>query len=156
MRWVARENLHITLWFIGEAADPEREAICAALANPNWSIPVFSLSLAGCGAFPPSGQPRVLWIGVREGMREMQDVYADLATRLAPLGYEPERRPYAPHLTIGRVKEAGGGASRVVRPILGACPARCGSSPVRAITLFRSRLCPKGAAYDAVLRVPLS
>jgi RNA 2',3'-cyclic 3'-phosphodiesterase len=155
-RWTAPENLHITLWFIGEASDSEGEAIVEALTQPTWSIPAFPLVVAGCGAFPPSGRPRVFWIAVQQGTQEMRRLYAEVAARLAPVGYVPEGREYTPHLTIARVKDAGRGSLREIRSMLAQLPADCGTSRVTAVTLFRSRLSPKGATYEPLLRVPLS
>ena len=154
-RWIAPENLHITLWFIGEVPDPRAEAIQDALTRP-FGAPAFPLAIAGCGAFPPSGAPRVLWIGVGEGASGMRRLYGEVGERLAPLGYRPEERPYAAHLTIARIREPVPGSSRAVREILAALPAECGTSHVAAVTLFRSHLSPKGAAYEPLLRVPLS
>jgi 2'-5' RNA ligase len=155
-RWIEPENLHITVWFIGELPDARVDQIAAALQTPKFTIPAFDLSLGGCGAFPPSGQPRVFWIAVRRGAEELATLYGDIGERLKPLGFLPERRDYTAHLTIARVKEAGAGSSRGVRSILEELPADCGISRVAALTLFRSRLSPRGAAYEPQLRVPLS
>jgi 2'-5' RNA ligase len=155
-RWIEPANLHVTLWFIGEVPDESLDRIIAALQAPAFSSPAFPLSLGGCGAFPPSGQPRVLWIGVHRGLEEMRGLYREVGARLEPLGYLPERRDYAAHLTIARVKDGGRGGAREIRSILAALPADCGVCQIAAVTLFRSRLSPRGATYDPLLRVPLS
>jgi RNA 2',3'-cyclic 3'-phosphodiesterase len=154
-RWVATENLHITIWFIGEVGDERAAAIADVLRHP-FETHAFDLALAGCGAFPPAGPPRVFWIGVGGGQAAMQSLYGEVGHRLAPLGFEPERRAYTAHLTVARVKDPGRGTSRVVRDTLAELPASCGSSPIQAVTLFRSRLSPRGAAYEPLVRVPLS
>ena len=86
----------------------------------------------------------------------MAALYQEIAVRLAPLGFVPERRAYTAHLTISRVKEAGRGSSRILREQLADIPADCGTCRIAAVTLFRSRLSPRGAAYEPLLRVPLS
>ena len=154
-RWVATENLHITIWFIGEVADERAVAIADVVGRP-FHIPAFDLALAGCGAFPPSGPPRVFWIGVADGQAAMQALYSEVGRRLVPLGFEPEQRGYTAHLTIARVKDAGRGTSRAIRDVLAELPSDCGVCPIQAVTLFRSRLSPRGAAYEPLLRVPLS
>jgi RNA 2',3'-cyclic 3'-phosphodiesterase len=154
-RWVATDNLHITIWFIGEVPDDRGAAVGDALQSP-FTTPAFELVLGGCGAFPPSGPPRVFWVGVREGQASMSSLYREVGERLVPLGFVPERRAYAAHLTIARVKDAGRGTSRPVRETVAALPAECGACAVRAVTLFRSRLSPRGAVYEPLLRVPLS
>ena len=154
-RWVPPANLHITVWFIGEVPEPRADEVVEAL-RPRLDLPAFRLALRGCGAFPPSGAPRVLWIGVGAGTTEMQDLYARIEARLTPLGFAAERRPYSPHLTIARVKDPGPAPPRGLRQTIASIPADCGESAVTAATLFRSRLSPHGPGYEPLLRVPLS
>ena len=154
IRWVDPENLHITLWFIGEVADERLVPISDALRRP-FDVAPFSLTLTACSAFPPSGAPRVLWIGTTKGTEAMRELYDRIEDRLVPLGFAAERRPYTPHLTIARVKDPGRASGRVIRDAIAAVPASCGESAVNAVTLFRSRLSPRGAAYEPLLRVPL-
>lgn len=154
-RWVAPENLHVTVWFIGEVNDDRAAAIQAVLAPPLATGP-FTLSLAGCGAFPPSGPPRVFWLGLEEGRDAVRRVYSEIAQRMTPLGFETERRAYSPHVTIARVKEAPRGGGRAVHDALAATVSTPAACRVPAATVFRSRLSPRGAAYEPLLRVPLS
>ena len=153
-RWIPAANLHITLWFFGEVADDAAPILMEALRAP---LPrsAFELSIRGCGAFPRSGAPRVVWIGTGEGTAAMVEVHAALARRLAPLGYAAEERAYSPHVTLARVKDPGRGA-RAIRQALAEEPAECGVTAASALTLFRSRLSPHGAVYERVLRVPLT
>lgn len=153
-RWIDRTNLHITLWFIGEVAEGRAAEVSDAL-RPPFEVAPFSLALMGCGAFPPSGAPRVLWIGTTKGTEAMRELYGHIEHRLVPLGFTAERRLYTPHLTIARVKDPGRAPGRVIRDAIAAIPASCGESAVSAVTLFRSRLSPRGAAYEPLLRVPL-
>lgn len=155
-RWIEPANLHLTLVFLGEVADDRAAAVQGALTQGALSVPRFDLAPAGVGAFPPAGAPRVFWIGVREGSGGMRALYDELTARLAPLGFERERRPYTAHLTIARVKDTGRAAPRAVRQVLADLPADCGRCEIAAVTLFRSRLSPRGAAYEPLLRVPLS
>jgi 2'-5' RNA ligase len=154
--WVKSENLHITLWFIGEVDDRRHEAIADAMSSTPLPVSAFDLSIGGCGAFPPSGPPRVFWIGIRHGAGHMAALYVEVAQRLAPLGYQPERRAYAAHVTLARVKDVPRADARQVRQTVSTFPADCGVTRVDAVTLFRSRLSPKGATYEPLLRVPLS
>jgi 2'-5' RNA ligase len=155
VRWIPAENLHITLWFLGEVADGRVPALVAALDRP-LALPSFDLRLGGLGAFPPSGVPRVMWVGIRDGAQSLATIHKELAERLHPLGFAAERRPFSAHLTIGRVKSARAGVRpRDLRRQLSDFPAEAGVCRVQAITLFRSRLSPRGAVYEALLRVPL-
>lgn len=155
-RWTPAENLHITLWFLGELDDHRAAGLAAALRQP-FASDVFDVHVGGFGVFPPRGRPRVLWLGVDEGAEELRALHRELGGRLAPLGFEGDHRPFHPHLTIARVRDGGG--RRALAPIAAALldvPSEAGTSPITAVTLFQSRLSAKGAQYDALLRVPLT
>jgi 2'-5' RNA ligase len=153
VRWIPEHNLHITLWFLGEVADAQVAALSESLSRA-WNVPPFALTISGAGAFPPSGPPRIVWLGTTSGSDRVAAIHAELTTRLAPLGFEPERRPYHPHVTIGRIKEVDRGARRARAVFTGANLAP-GSCDVTHVTLFQSRLSPAGARYEPLLRVPL-
>jgi RNA 2',3'-cyclic 3'-phosphodiesterase len=152
-RWVPADNLHITLWFIGEVDEVRAAAIVSALQPPFPHEP-FELRLAGLGAFPPSGAPRVFWLGVSAGQEGLRALHTETGARLRPLGFEAERRPYSAHLTIARVKDAPRGSGPIVREVLAGTPAEAGSSSVSAVTLFRSRVSSRGSTYEPLARVP--
>ena len=154
-RWIPPANLHLTVWFIGEVPEATAEDLISALRRTPLAIPAFGLGLAGCGAFPPAGAPRVLWIGVRSGGESLAALHREVAVRLEPLGFRPERRAFSAHLTLARVKDAGRLPPRTLRGAISAAPCKCGTMPVTALTLFRSRLSPRGASYEPLLRVPL-
>lgn len=154
-RWVPPANLHVTLWFIGEVDDDRARRISDALNTP-FDVAPFELLVQGLGAFPPSGPPRVFWIGVAAGGPSLAALYTTIGTRLAPLGFEPERRAYSAHVTIARVKDVPRGASTDIRRVLAATAADAGSTTVSAATLFRSRVSSKGSTYEPLLRIPLA
>ena len=153
IRWTPEPNLHVTLWFFGDVDEVVRDRIAAEMDSA-WTLRAFAAAIGNGGAFPPSGAPRVLWLGLLRGAESFEALYGALAQRVAPLGFPAERRPYHPHITIGRVKDArDAGRIREVLRDLTITPM---SFEVRAITLFRSRLSPRGSAYEPLLRVPLS
>lgn len=154
-RWVSAENLHITLWFLGEVADACADRTLRVLSSPFREMS-FQVAISGLGAFPPSGAARVFWLGVRSGMEPLGRLNAELAERLPPLGFEQERRAYSAHLTIARVKEISRGLShRDLRDMLSSRPADAGNCRIEAVTIFRSRVSSKGATYEALQRVQL-
>lgn len=156
LRWVPAENLHLTVWFLGEVSDARAAAVLDAM-RPTLSTPAFDLHLAGFGAFPPSGPPRVLWMGVTRGLDALADAHHEIGERLQPWGFPPEGRAYSAHLTIARVKEPPHGAARTaLRQALAHVPADAGSCRIEALSVFRSRTAATGAVYERLLRVPLS
>ena len=154
LRWVPADNLHVTVWFLGEVREPAVDPLVAALKR-GLAVPFFDLHVAGTGAFPSSAAPKVLWLGLPSGRDGLIAIHARLRPVLAPLGFTPEERSYNPHLTIARVKEISRPDAAIVRRILAETAADAGGCHVDALTLFRSRTSPHGAQYERLLRVPL-
>jgi 2'-5' RNA ligase len=154
VRWVPSANLHITIWFLGEVPDARIERVSRVLAKP-FTAPAFTLRLGGAGTFPPSGEPRAVWLGLVEGRDSLLAIHGELTTRLAALEFSPEKRAYSPHLTIGRVKEISRRDAAAIRAVISSAPKEIGACVIKAVTLFRSRTSPHGSQYEALLRVPL-
>ncbi len=155
VRWVPPENLHVTLWFLGEVADAGYDDLMRAVSVP-FAVPPFTMGIRGAGAFPERGSPRTLWFGLSEGRAPLVAIYDVLSARLPPLGFPAESRPYSPHLTIPPVKELSRRDVPPVRAALASTSADIGTCRVDAVTLFRSRTSPRGSQYEALLRVPLA
>jgi len=156
IRWVPEENLHLTVWFLGEVEESLSAQVLDALRSP-LRTRAFRLEISGFGAFPPSGSPRVLWLGVTAGLRELAAAHAEVGSRLQPLGFAPEGRAYSAHLTVARTKSPlGPRERRLLRDTLHGAPAQPGACRVESLTVYRSRTAPKGAVYEPLLRVPLT
>jgi 2'-5' RNA ligase len=149
-RWVAPENMHLTLAFIGQVEDAAAQSFVSAVRRP-FAISPFALRLGHCGAFPPSGPPRVIWIGLAEGSEGLLALQTDVVRRLEPLGFEPEGRPFSAHLTIARIKDVPRAGARDARAIVTAASVADASCIVNRVTLFRSHLSPKGSRYEALV-----
>jgi 2'-5' RNA ligase len=155
LRWVEPANLHITIWFLGEVPEPRVEALVASLKEPLGARP-FTLRVAGAGAFPQSGPPRAIWLGLAAGVEGLRAVHDQLKRRLLPLGFEPEKRPFSPHLTISRVKEVRSPDTAAMRRILREAAGDVGTCEVGSATLFASRTAQTGSQYEALLQLPLA
>lgn len=143
LTWVPRERLHLTIRFIGEVDEARADEIRVVLAPP-LDTPAFELTFEGAGAFPAHGPPRVLWAGITRGESEVIVLEHEVSARLAQCGIPPEGRPYRPHLTLARVRDAKG---LQVQTLFDGLDGRLGATTVRTITLFQSRLSPKGPTY---------
>ena len=154
-RWVPALNMHLTVRFIGHVADERVPDVLTAL-QPPMPIAPFDLRLAECGVFPPHGAPRVLWIGIGEGLPSLQALHDECNRRLAPLGFEPEHRPLNAHLTLARAKDASRGSGAIVREAIRALRVPRQHCRVLEAVVFESRLSPNGSTYHARLRVPLA
>lgn len=100
-RWQDREQLHLTLHFLGELDGGEARRLGAALEQ--LEAPAFDMQLGGAGMFPPRGQARVVWIGVTQGVEAIRLVHQRCARIIEACGLERERRKFAPHVTVARI-----------------------------------------------------
>jgi 2'-5' RNA ligase len=154
-RWVPPENMHLTVRFLGHVDDERVPPIIEAL-TPALGLPPFSIELGGCGMFPPNGPPRVLWIGLTQGLPSLAALHDAFDRRLAPFGFEPEARAYSAHLTLARIKAASRGASAAVRQALRAVAPPAARFEVTRATVFQSHMSPRGSRYVPLARVPLT
>ncbi|HEY1931303.1 MAG TPA: RNA 2',3'-cyclic phosphodiesterase [Acetobacteraceae bacterium] len=102
-RWVPPENYHVTLRFIGEAPAYRAEEIDHALAA--LKARSFDLTLSGVGTFAKSGRSTALWVGVERNER-LELLQSKIETALQRIGLEPERRRFAPHVSLARLDNA--------------------------------------------------
>jgi RNA 2',3'-cyclic 3'-phosphodiesterase len=155
VKWVERENLHVTLRFLGEVTDETAAALQQVLSAP---LPVkpFTLRVGGAGCFPPSGDPRIVWVGITEGADDARAVYQHLDVRLRPLDFASEAREYRPHVTLGRVRDLSRPVGRNLRVWLHGVPSRLGEVAIEDVTLYRSQLSSRGPRYEALMRTGLS
>lgn len=145
--WVAPQNLHFTLRFLGEVDAPLAGAVVERLGPP-LDVPPFDVALGGLGTFPPAGPPRVIWLGVAEGAERLAAVHREMSRRLEGLDLSREDRPFRAHLTLGRVKAPLGPEAKAI--LAGAQPLEESRCLVDHLTLFESRLLRSGATYSVM------
>ncbi|MCD6521545.1 RNA 2',3'-cyclic phosphodiesterase [Candidatus Calescamantes bacterium] len=104
IKWVEKENVHITLKFLGETEEGKREKISDILQKISSQYSSFQIKVTSIGAFPSSSQPRVIWLGVDDG-GVLKRIAEEIENALIPLGWEKEGREFHPHITLGRVKK---------------------------------------------------
>ena len=105
VKWVETENLHFTLRFFGELDPGAVERVVLAVTAVTAATTAFTLRLDGLGTFPPRGRPRVLWAGVGAGRAELEALASRLEERFVEHGLGRADRVFAPHLTLGRVRD---------------------------------------------------
>jgi 2'-5' RNA ligase len=157
-RWVRPQGLHLTLAFLGETAAPRLPDLQGALVASFAASRPFTVAIQGAGTFPPQRPARVAWLGV-EGEAAEVSTLMGLQRRVAKaafavVGKEPERRPFHPHLTLGRPRAPW--PQRAVERFTTAFGAAYGEPfPVRQGALIRSHLDPGGARYETLGEYPL-
>src|SRR5260370_17728732 len=99
---VERENIHLTLKFLGNVSSSKLEEVKSALGQVTF--PPFSLEIKGAGAFPNLKRMNVIWVGVGEGWSQVELIFEQTEKLLHKLGFIRETRPFSPHITVARVK----------------------------------------------------
>jgi 2'-5' RNA ligase len=157
VRWVPVANIHLTLKFLGDVSDSNIEMLTDILQSTGSGVKQFELSVGGLGAYPKPHRPRVIWVGV-EAPPELMNAQRSVESEMARLGYAREKRPFKPHLTIGRVSRHS--TNQEVRKIAGVLKSHTigylGSARVTAFHLYRSDLKPSGAVYTRIFSATLS
>ena len=149
-RWVPPENYHITLRFIGEVAAYQAEEIDHALAA--LRAPGFALKLAGVGTFAKGGRPTSLWVGV-ERNPQLDHLRSKVEAALQRIGLEPERRRFAPHVSLARLDNAV--ESNLAAFVQAHNLFRAEPVPMEHFTLFSSILGKDGSVYTPEVEYPL-
>lgn len=148
VKWVEPHNIHITLKFLGEAEINELDGIKKAVASSASGFGAFEVSLQQCGVFPNMRAPRVFWIGINDPQKRLTSLAAKIDSNMTPLGFDPEKRAFSPHLTLGRVKEED--RLEMVKAAFGR--ANFGPMPLQVdeIHLIESQLRSSGPVYRDV------
>jgi 2'-5' RNA ligase len=154
VRWVAPENFHFTIKFLGPVPEEKIEAIASALKEAAGSVPRFRIAAGGIGIFPDIRRPRVIWVGL-DG-KNLERLVRAVESVLEPLGFAPESRPFQPHLTLGRWNRQETRGEALRKEIERWTETDFGEFAVKNVILFRSVLNPRGAVYTALRALPLS
>ncbi len=147
---VRRENLHITLKFLGQSPPEELEKAKAACSACAEGAKPFPLALRGVGAFPSAERPSVLWAGAHDETGSLASLAKELQWRLLETGREKEQRIFHPHATAARIKKSIKSAERkIIRQWLEENrDADFGLIEVRRLSLLASRLSSEGPSYS--------
>lgn len=157
LKWVEKDNLHLTIKFIGEINNNQVEPIKRILSDSLADHIAFDIELSGLGMYPHKNNPRVIWLGITNG-EPLINIFKILDKSLTAQDIKPERRVFNPHLTIARVrrntdeatvKEIGETLSQFKVEALG-------SITIDQVKLYQSVLTPSGPVYTNLFSVPLN
>ncbi|MGB9836246.1 MAG: RNA 2',3'-cyclic phosphodiesterase [Candidatus Saccharicenans sp.] len=155
IKWVARENFHLTLKFLGEINEAQAETVKQSLIQLSHKHRPFSLLLKGTGSFPPGqSRMRVIWVGI-EAEPELFNLQKELEEELERKGFPREERPFSPHLTLGRAKVPEK-QERLKKELEKFSAQNFGQMTVKEIIFFQSILRPEGPIYKPIDRFELA
>ena len=151
--WSRDTNLHLTLKFLGEIPLTSVANISSAASQAVMGRAPFSIRLEQTGTFPKQGQPRVLWIGISDFSGNLGELHAHLEDQAAIAVFEKDDRPFHPHLTLARLRQA-----RHARTLAAAhreLDFESAEIAVSELLVIRSELRNEGSKYTVISRHPL-
>lgn len=164
IRWVDPTAIHLTLAFLGELSDERLAAATLAAQLAAQKAVPFDYHLKGLGTFGPPYQPRVIWMGLEDlpsGQVQgspLRRLHQALAQELERQGFEPEARPFSPHLTLARIKLPLSPAEQQSLQRLLHTKQAAAASPtqhVSHVSVMKSELSRAGAKYTCLQAYPL-
>lgn len=168
VRWITRENMHLTFQFLGDTPTDRVHEVIEAMAagiSLNAIQSDIDLTVAQVGAFPSARRPRVVWIGVQDPSGELTRLQRAVGDQLRARGFQLDSRPFRPHITLGYLRRrATPGAIDVItsamrgdqsppsrpNPQGPATDRNLARFTVSDLLLVRSILSPAGAIYSVI------
>jgi 2'-5' RNA ligase len=149
VRWLAADQVHLTLAFLGNVAAEAEEKLCTNLHAIRFTS--FFLPLHGVGSFPARGRPKIIWIGVGRGHPHLFQLHKRVTDAAVAVGIEADLRPWHPHITLARCENV---SAELIRPFLRAeGDFDAGLVPIDSFQLKSSLLTPTGSIYTTELIV---
>ena len=156
IKWVEKSNLHLTMKFLGYISLEQAELIKSELKDiaSRYSPSPFCIKLSSnIGVFPTYKMPRIIWVGIKEGISELKELYNSIENNLSNKGFPREDKDFSGHITIGRVKFIRDKTNFI--QILKRIEVNNFSQEVGSIDLMESKLTPNGPIYNIAAKFPL-
>jgi len=150
LKVIEPQNIHLTVRFLGDVSLSMIDAIYEEMKQISFTP--FYIALGGLGAFPRLSRPRVIWVGLKKGAKELVNVFEQLEPRLRGLGFKPDTKGFSPHLTIARVR-SGRNKAQLGKVVKEMENRDFGNLRADCLRLKKSVLTPKGPIYTTVREV---
>ena len=154
-RWIKPGNIHLTVIFMGNMDEKDIPDIISAIDNVTCGYKTFDISLGGMGLFPDIRRPRVIWLGLNGDIDRLSSLRDDLQKPLESFGIKQEKRPFKPHLTLGRFRKPVKDRALLKKVIEEYRDIREPEGKLQELVLFKSELNPGGAVYTLIHSWPL-
>lgn len=150
LKIVGPENYHITVKFLGECTNDIAAKIENSFLKIDFPRNEIPFTAAGLGVFPNMKMPSVIWAGLRTHDSKIQELYREVESSAAALGFEKEKRGFSPHLTIARVRKGKVIDDTLKNYIAENKETVFGESSFKKLVLYSSSLTPAGPVYTEV------
>ncbi len=153
LSWIEPENIHLTLRFLGQVTDEQLEEIKKIVEAISKKVKKFYMDLGAIGAFPDILNPRIIWVGIKFGFDQLNELNAELEDRLETINFAVGEKYFHPHLTIARVKSLEG--KNTIAEIAKEIIPKQLPTIVDKLVIIQSELTPKGAKYTHLFEAKL-
>lgn len=154
IKWVEKDNLHLTLKFLGDTSPVQVEQVKTILEETCQNFSSFQFDLKGVGFFKRNRQPKVLFVKIEKN-EILKQLTAEIDAKLSELGFEKEQREFNPHLTLGRIKFLKD-KSRFYETIETYRSHFIQQVKINEVIYFQSILKPAGAEYKSIEKIELN
>jgi RNA 2',3'-cyclic 3'-phosphodiesterase len=151
--WVRAANLHFTLRFLGDIESDSVPDLKQSIESQLAGFGQFKICLSGLGCFPDLNRPRVVWVAAAGDIEKMKELAGKVESACRQADFGSADKPFAPHLTIGRVKFPSGLEKLIGN--LKTAKFETDSFTVEKIIIFKSDLTPRGPIYNALGEISL-
>jgi 2'-5' RNA ligase len=154
IKWVEKNNLHLTMKFLGDISSEQTESVKSILKEITSRYSPFIIRLSSdIGIFPTYQMPRIIWTGIKEGANQLHELYSSIETMLYKEGFPRENKDFSSHITIGRVKYIKDKDNFI--QMLKSIEVNNFNQEVGSIDLMESKLTPNGPIYNITAKFPL-
>lgn len=147
---VEPQNLHLTLWFLGELPEERLRMVLEEVGRISFNA--FEVRVGGVGYFPGGNRVNVIWLKVEDPTNTLNNIFNQLLNNLTRRGFTYDEREFTPHLTIARVKYVHD-KQKALKKLQELKDIEIGSQRIDALKVKKSALTPRGPIYSDLLVV---
>ncbi|MFZ5943627.1 MAG: RNA 2',3'-cyclic phosphodiesterase [Bacillota bacterium] len=145
INWVPEENLHLTIMFWSVLGEREIKEIFNRMPLAVEGIPYQRFRPGKIGCFPDFKNPRVIWLGLEGNKESLHNLYIRCQGISQALGLPIDEKSFKPHITLARIKEAGGTFDSLPRKF-----PKLPEIEFNRVVFYHSILTPRGSQYSVL------
>ncbi len=148
IKWVSPASYHVTLKFLGWTREDTIGAVRDAVGVAVTGVAGFRFRTSRLGGFPSLDKANVIWAGV-EDPAALTELAGRIERACVGLGFPAEKRPFHPHVTLGRLKE-----TRAIRDVvLPLSEQMFSDSRIDGVILYESETKSSGSVHREISRI---
>lgn len=151
--WVKCDNLHLSIRFLGNITPEQIKDIEKISAKVARELKIFPLSLGALGVFPNIYSPKVIWAGISSGYNQVTKLHTLIDKELTSINFKTADRHFHPHITLARIKSIKNKSK--LSDFIDTIKLRSRCVDIKKLTLYKSKLDPKGAIYTKIQEAKL-